>query len=136
MKKTTRKLLLFVLAMPLVFLAKAATGKTDAPLQGYVTDAVTKKPVAGVVVSIVNAGVNAPKEVTTDADGYFSFTQIPSTLVSLQFDKKGYQSIKKSGVVVTKEKIPVKLNVDVIPEGSNDINDDSEYPLLRMLQTN
>jgi hypothetical protein len=136
MKNNTRKLLLIVLAMPMFFLAKAGTGKTDVPLQGYVTDAVTKKPVPGVVVSILNAGMNTPKEVTTDADGYFSFSQLPSTLVSLQFDKKGYQSYKKSGVVVSKEKIPVKLNVDFVPEGGNEINDDSEYPLLRMLQTN
>ncbi|MBS1917554.1 MAG: carboxypeptidase regulatory-like domain-containing protein [Bacteroidetes bacterium] len=136
MKKNSRKLLLFALVMPMVFLAKAGTGKTDVPLQGYVTDAVTKKPVPGVVVSIVNNGAIVPKEVTTDADGYFSFTQLPSTLVSIQFEKKGYQSYKKSGVVVTKEKIPVKLNIDFIPEGPNDINDDSEYPLLRMLQTN
>ena len=136
MKKNAIKLLLLALSLPLVLLAKAGTGKTDVMLQGYVTDAVTKKPVSGVVVSISTPGINAPKEVTTDADGYFSFAQVPSTAVSVQFDKKGYQSFKKAGVVVTKEKLPVKINVDFVPEGMNDSGDDSEYPLLRMLQTN
>jgi hypothetical protein len=137
MKKNIRKLFLLALSIPMVLLAKAGTGKADVMLQGYVTDAVTKKPVSGVVVSISTPGINFPKEVTTDADGFFSFAQVPSTAVSVQFDKKGYQSFKKAGVVVAKEKLPVKINVDFIPEGTSDSGeDDSEYPLLRMLQTN
>ncbi|MES1222608.1 MAG: carboxypeptidase-like regulatory domain-containing protein [Bacteroidota bacterium] len=136
MKKNNKKIILFILALPLVLLAKAGTGRTDALLQGYVMDAVTKKPVQGVVVSVITPGTNVSKEATTDADGFFSFFQLPSTQVSVQFDKKGYQSCKKSNISVTKEKAPVKINVDFVPEGANDQSDDSEYPLLRMLETN
>jgi carboxypeptidase family protein len=132
MKKQNKKLLLLLFIFPLVFLAKANTGRTDAPLQGYVTDAVTKKPVQGVVVSASATSVNTSKEVTTDADGYFSFSQLPSSQVTLQFDKKGYQPVKKTGIVL-KEKGPVKVNVEFLQEEVSESNDDSEYPLLRML---
>ena len=68
MKKNNKKLLLLLLLFPLAFLAKANTGKSEAPVQGYVTDAVTKKPVSCVHVSASAPGVNASRVVSTDAD--------------------------------------------------------------------
>jgi hypothetical protein len=131
MKKQNKKLLLLLLIFPLAFFAKANNGKPDALLQGYVTDAVTKKPVPGVVVSASAPNANTSKEAVTDDDGYFSFVQLPSTPVNLQFDKKGYQQVKKTNVII-KEKAPVKMNIEFIQEDGLE-NNDSEYPLLRML---
>jgi Carboxypeptidase regulatory-like domain len=135
MKKNNKKLLLLLFIFPFAFLAKANTGKSESPLQGYVTDAITKKPVPGVLVSASAQGANASREVTTDADGYFSFVQLPSTQVTVQFDKKGYQPVKKTGVVV-EEKIPVKMNVEFLPDDMDTDAGNSEYPLLRMLHLN
>ena len=133
--KNNKRLLLLIMLLSFVFLAKANGGKSEAPiLHGYVTDAVTKKPVAGVIVSAILAGnTNNAKEVTTDADGYFHFVQLPATQLTLQFDKKGYQPYKRSGVIV-KEKATIKITVEFLPEDMDEDADNSEYPLLRMIQ--
>ena len=59
---------------------------------------------------------------------------MPSVQVTLLFDKKGYQP-KKTGVNL-KEKIPVKMNVEFLPEDVELDIGDSEYPLLWMLHMN
>lgn len=125
--------MLFVLLLAVAGIAKANTEKPDALLQGYVTDAITKKPVSGVIVSATAPGVNVSKEVTTDADGYFSFVQLPAQQVNLQFGKKGYMGFKRTNISV-KEKTPVKLAIEFLPENTSDDSDETEYPLLRILQ--
>ena len=137
--KNAKLMFLMTGLLVMAFLAKASDGKSSNPclLQGYVKDAVTKRPVSGVVVSASAPGANTPKEAVTDADGFFHFSELPSVQVNLQFGKKGYQSYKRAGVVV-KEKSTVKLNIDFFREEMNtdaDSNkDNSEYPLLRMLE--
>jgi hypothetical protein len=128
-----KKLLLFLLLLPLAFCATAGTGKLEGILHGYVTDAVTKKPLPGVTVSAIVPGTNSLKEVLTDSDGYFRFSQLPMVPVTIQFDKKGYQSCKRPNVAI-KEKTSVKLNVEFIPEDMGSNSDNSEYPILRLLE--
>lgn len=86
-----------------------------------------------VVVSATVRGSKSQKEVTTDADGYFSFARLPASSVTIQFDKKGYQSFKRPNVTV-REKTTVRLNVEFLPDETDVENDHSEYPLLRFLQ--
>ena len=135
---TLKKWLCLLLLLPLTLVLKANTGsgKVEGILHGYVTDAVTKKPISGVTVLATVPGSNNTKdmkEVTTDADGYFTFAQLPASTVTIQFDKKGYQSYKRPNVTV-KEKTAIKLNVEFAPEDDASDNDDSEYPILKMLQ--
>ncbi|MDR3715220.1 MAG: carboxypeptidase-like regulatory domain-containing protein [Puia sp.] len=143
MRNNKKQFLIFLL-FPMIFLgykAHACKGKTDGSLHGYVTDAVTKKPLPGVVVSAIIPGTNNFREVLTDSDGYFHFPPLPVTPVTVQFDKKGYQGIKKPGIQI-KDKATIKLNVEFLPEGvdAEDTeereSENSEYPLLRMLQSN
>ncbi len=134
-----KPLLLLAGMLLLGLLVRANDGKADcsSPLQGYVTDAVTKKPVSGVVVSAVPAGSKDPREVTTDTDGFYHFADLPPTQVSVQFGKKGYQLYKRSGLQI-KEKTCIKINVEFMrndDEGSES-SGDAEYPLLRMLEMN
>jgi len=91
---------------------------------------------SGVTVSALVPGTNNTREVTTDADGYFRFVQLPASQVTVQFDKKGYQSYKRPNITV-KEKTAVKLNVEFLPEDidSESDNSNAEYPVLRMMQT-
>lgn len=131
-----KKLLLLTGFFAFALLAKANTGKSVYPiLHGYVMDAITKKPVAGVVVSASLPGANSVKEVRTDSDGYFHFTELPSALVNLQFDKKGYQPYKRNAVSI-KEKTSIKLNIEFLPESEDPDAEDGEYPLLRVLKMN
>lgn len=131
----TPKKLLFVLLLPLAFYAKAGTGKLEGVLNGYVTDAVTKKPLPGVIVSAFIPGTNLLKEVLTDADGYFRFPELPASQVTVEFNKKGYQCTRRPNVAV-KEKTSVKLNVEFLPEDPDAGLGGGEYPLLRMLEAN
>jgi len=127
-----RKSFLFVLLLPLALFAKAGTGKLEGVLNGYVTDAVTKKPLPGVIVSAIIPGTNNLKEVLTDSDGYFRFAELPASLVTVEFNKKGYQPCKKPNITI-KEKTAVRVNVEFSPEDMEYNSDNGEYPLLRML---
>ena len=128
-----KKILLLLLLLPAALCAKAGIGKVEGVLNGYVTDAVTKKPLSGVVVSATIPGTNNQKEVLTDADGYFRFAELPAAQVTEEFNKKGYQSAKRPNITI-REKTAVKLNVEFLPE-EDDLNSGSaEYPMLRMLQ--
>ena len=113
----------------------ASDGNTDPCLiKGQVVDAITKKPVSGVVVSAMVPGDPASKEVITDEDGYYYFKQLPAAHVNLRFEKKGYQKYKYQEMIDIQAKKTVKVNVEVLPDNSSDIlPDDSEYPLLRIL---
>jgi hypothetical protein len=131
---TNKKLLFIWLIFPLALCARADTGKLEGVLHGYVTDAVTKKPLSGVVVSAMIPGTNNLKEVMTDADGYFLFMQLPASQVNLQFDKKGYQSCRRPNVTI-REKASLKLNVEFLPEDMESDTDNAEYPVLRLMLT-
>ena len=111
----------------------ASDGKAAPSIKGQVVDAVTKKPVSGVVVSAMFPGDLIPKEVLTDVDGYYYFTQLPSCRVNLRFEKKGYRKYKYQEIIELQEKKTVKVNVEVSPDHSADLPEDSEYPLLRIL---
>jgi hypothetical protein len=111
----------------------ASDGKTDPCLiRGQVLDAVTKKPVCGVVVSAIVPGDPASKEAITDVDGYYYFKQLPASHVNLRFEKKGYQKFKYDELIEIQDKKTVKVNVEVLPDSELQ-PDDSEYPLLRIL---
>ena len=119
---------LAVCGLPLM----AFCGKTDpCLLKGQVTDAVTKKPVSGVVVSVIVDGSNNPKEAVTDREGFFYFRELPGRQVNLRFEKKGYVGYKSKSVSVS-EKTTIKIDVQVSPVADS-FPDDSEFPLLRML---
>jgi Carboxypeptidase regulatory-like domain len=140
MGKTYKKLMLSLIIFSLALCVRANEGGrgtdgvvSEGILHGYVTDAVTKKPLPGVVVSAIVPGTNNSKEVLTDADGYFRFSRMPVSQVTVQFDKKGYQSFKRPNVTI-KERSTVKLNVEFQPEEIGADSDNSEYPMLRMLQ--
>ena len=128
-----KKISLLLLILPFAVYAKAGTGKRDGVLNGYVTDAVTKKPLSGVVVSATVPGSGSATEVLTDADGYFRFAQLPGSQVTVSFDKKGYQPTKRPNVNVG-EKGPIKLNIEFQPEEGDPESDNSEFPILRLLQ--
>lgn len=126
--------LLFLL-LPIAVFAKPQTGKRDGVLNGYVTDAITKKPLPGVVVSASVHGSTNTCEVLTDADGYFRFAQLPGSQVTISFDKKGYQTAKRPNLSVG-EKNPIKLNIEFQPAEADPESDNSEFPILRFFQAN
>jgi hypothetical protein len=128
-----KKLLFLLLLFPLALCARAGTGKVEGVLNGYVTDAVTKKPLCGVIVSATVPGTNSLREVLTDSDGYFRFVELPATQITIEFNKKGYQPCKRPNVTI-REKTSVKLNVEFLPTEDELNSSSSELPVLHMLQ--
>jgi uncharacterized protein YfaS (alpha-2-macroglobulin family) len=126
-----KHLLLLALSLPVAVFASANTGKNEGVVQGQVTDAVTKKPVAGVTVSMTVAKSGTEKEVLTDSDGNFKISKLPGGDVSLVFEKKGYK-VQKRDLLNTKDGSVYKVVLDLIPLDDQADNDGYEHPLLRM----
>lgn len=132
-----RLLLLFILSA-CSQLAKADTGgnskdnkkSIDGPVHGYVTDAVTKKPVTGVTVSVCSNKTQQVKEIQSDECGYFHFSKVPPGEVTLLFEKKGYK-VSKRDVVYVKEGGITKVSVAVEPL-DDDGGNESWHPLLKL----
>ena len=130
--KLSLKMLLLAVSLPIAFLTKANTGKTEGVLQGQVTDAVTKKPIAGVVVSMTGSKLNNEKEVTTDSDGNFKIGKLPGGDLTIIFEKKGYK-IHRKELVNTKEGLVYRITLDMLPTDDDDeVTEDSAHPLLRL----
>lgn len=99
-------------------------------MQGQVTDAVTKKPIAGVTVSMTASKNSGEKEVITDSDGNFKIGKLNGGDLTLVFEKKGYK-IHRRELINTKDGLVYKVVLDMIPVDEDD-NDDYAHPLLRM----
>ena len=109
-------------------------GKSEPVLHGNITDASTKKPVAGVLVVVLGARNSDKREYTSDASGNFKVNQMPSGEVTIVLEKKGYKSYRREGVII-KEGLSLKLNMDLKAE---DRGEDSDYfhPMMRMMEFN
>jgi len=131
--KLSKKLTLLAAVLPLTLMLRANTGKNEGVVQGQVTDAVTKKPIPGVVVSMTGSKISSEKEVTTDSDGYFKITKLPGGDLTIVLEKKGYKVHKKE-LVNTKEGLVYRVYVDLLPkdDDDNDTAEDSSHPLLRL----
>jgi len=129
--KSSKKALLLAALLPITVLLKANTGKNEGVVQGQVTDAVTKKPIAGVVVSMTGSKMNNEKEVTTDSDGYFKISKLPGGDFTITREKKGYK-IHRKELVNTKEGMVYRVVVDLLPKEEEDEGEDSAHPLLRL----
>lgn len=126
-----KHLLLLAFSLAVAVFAQANTGKNEGVVQGQVTDAVTKKPIAGVTVSMTVSKSGTEKEVTTDSDGNFKISKLPGGDVSLVFEKKGYK-VQKRDLLNTKDGSVYKVVLDLIPLDDQAENDGYEHPLLRM----
>ena len=128
-----RKLFLLMAMMPLALFAKAnhgKDGKSEPTVSGSVSDAQTKKPVAGVVVSITSSKMQGEKEFITDASGNFRIPQLPSGEVTIVLEKKGYKTFRREGVIL-KEGMSLKLNFDMRTD--DEVDSEVFHPLLRMM---
>lgn len=132
-----KQLLLLAVLVGCNQLVKANNGETgekktiDGCLHGYVMDAVTRKPVTGVTVSVSSNKLQGGKEIQSDAAGYFHFAKLPPGEVTLMFEKKGYKLFKRD-VLSVKEGVVTKISVDFQPV-DEDSGNEMWHPLLKML---
>jgi hypothetical protein len=130
-----RFLILLVALLPLsncVFANQDGDGTKESIITGSVSDAVSKKPVKGVTISIASKD-KVEKLVTTDASGQFIIPNLPAGEVTIILEKKGYKTYRKEKFVI-KEGTQVKIRVDMSNEKEHeDVN--LFYPLLRMMES-
>ena len=70
-----------------------------ASLSGTVTDN-SGAVVPGVKVSIQNAGTQVTRQVTTNSDGYFSVTNLPTGTYNVSADAKGFKKWISTGILL------------------------------------
>lgn len=132
--RLSKKLLVILALIPLALVTKANHGKdgnpTEPALLGSVSDAVTKKPLQGVVISITSSKMQGEKEFVTDASGSFKASQIPAGEVTIVLEKKGYKTYRREGVIL-KQGMSMKLTFDI---KSEDEDGEVFHPLLRMME--
>lgn len=133
---TFKQLLLLLVVICYSQLLKANNGENgekkslEVSVHGYVMDAITRKPVTGVTVSVCSNKLQANKEIQSNAEGYFTFAKLPAGNVTLMFEKKGYKMFKRD-LTSVKEGSVTKISVDFQPieDGGNEM----WHPLLKLL---
>lgn len=123
--------LLTLSLLPLAVTLKAnegSEGKSEPVIQGVVSDAVTKRPVRGVTVSI-QCG-NRPMQVVSDASGNFRIPGMPAGQVTLILEKKGYRTYRKEGLTL-KQGMIININMDNLESEMEE--SDVFHPLRRMI---
>lgn len=108
-------------------------GTKDPVLVGSVSDALSKKPVKGVTISITSSSDRTGKQVVSDAYGKFSIPKLPAGELIIVLEKKGYKTLRSEKIVV-KEGTQMKLSFDI----SNDHEPEDLnlfHPLLRMMES-
>jgi hypothetical protein len=98
-------------------------------IQGYVVDAVTRKPLAGVTIQLQGKSVSE-QSCQAENTGYFRFSKLPLGEVYLVVEKKGYK-VFKSEMQMIKEGT-TKLNIEVQPVGEGD-ELDSWHPIKKFM---
>ena len=122
-----QKLLLLVFSLAL---APAAFAQSTGALSGTVTDS-NGAVVQGVNITVQNASTSLKRNTTSNAEGRWTVTQLPTAVYSVTYEKEGF---KKSVSQSTTVEASVTRTVDVSLEvGSADVFVDvaSEQPLVQ-----
>src|SRR5690606_34041019 len=101
-------------------------------ISGSVSDAVSRKPVKGVTISVRSSDNRLERSFTTDAQGNFIIPRLPAGEVTLVLEKKGYKTFRKEKIVL-KEGKQVKLQLDLRNLQQEEFN--LFQPLLRMMES-
>ncbi len=105
---------------------------SDPVLLGSVSDAVSRKPVKGVTISVRSSDNRLDRSFTTDAQGNFTIPWLPAGEVTLVLEKKGYKTYRKEKVVL-KEGTQVRLQLDLRNLQQEEFH--LFQPLLRMMES-
>jgi hypothetical protein len=84
-------------------------------LTGAVTDASTRGPVPGVVVTATSPSLQGEQVVVTDDDGTYRIPGLPPGRYVLRFERESYRPYSRSGIDIAPERI-LRLNVELLSE--------------------
>jgi TonB family protein len=105
-----RALLVFALAFPLPAFAQSAAPQGS--LAGVVLDAATQRPIEGATVTAKGAQLVGEQSVTTDANGFFEITMLPTGIYELTLSREGYATFEPGGLDIKNRRVRVKLSLE------------------------
>lgn len=136
--KNLRIAIILLALLPIARCAMASQdgdGTGETVLTGSVSDALSKKPMKGVTISITSSKDKIGKCCfTTDDSGRFIIPRLPAGEVTIILEKKGYKTYRREKIVI-REGRQVKLNFDMSNEEKEGQGINLFHPLLHMLQS-
>ncbi|WP_044191869.1 TonB-dependent receptor [Hyalangium minutum] len=114
-RRTPRCAGLLVLALCLA--SSQALAQGTSVLLGNVTDTVTKRPVADVVVTATSPKLQGEQAVVTDEDGNYRIPQLPPGVYTLRFEKEAFKPYSRENIALRLD-YSVRVNVELIPESA------------------
>jgi Ca-activated chloride channel homolog len=88
-------------------------------LSGIVTDAISKKPVESVQVTVYSTATKTEQKVFTDKQGRFKLAQLPAGNVSFRLSKEDYTNFEKN--VTLSAETPATLNIQLNPDKDDEV---------------
>jgi TonB family protein len=106
----TRAFLALALALPLTAFAQSSAPQGS--LMGVVLDAATQRPLEGATVTARGAQLVGEQSATTDANGFFEMTMLPTGIYSLTVSRDGYRTFEPGGLDIRNKRVRVKLSIE------------------------
>jgi TonB family protein len=106
--------LAFGIGALLLGISFASAAQSTAPqgsISGVVLDAATEKPIEGAVVTVRSAALVGEQSASTDGNGYFEVTMLPSGVYGLTVARDGYQTFEPGGLDVKSKRMRLKLQL-------------------------
>lgn len=112
-----RRLILFLSAIFIMNVTMANVGgndkKAEPIVSGTVLDAVSKKPLPDVTITVTHTISKAEQTITTDANGNFKIPQLAIGSYKFKFEKDNFRTIEKNNIAI-KQDNTTKINIELI----------------------
>ena len=99
------------LECPLVFASEKNNCK-DCSFIGIVVDAITKKPLANVIVIAKLIDSNEGLKAVTDESGQYQIPALPTGIYTLRFENDNYRTVERKNLAVRKN--TARLNIELL----------------------
>ena len=93
----------------------SASGKSnckDCSFTGVVIDAITKKPLANVIVIAKLTDSNGGLNAVTDEAGQYQIPALPTGIYTLRFENDNYKTVERKNLAVRKN--TARLNIELL----------------------
>src|SRR5215813_3360238 len=122
---------LSVAALLLLCAAVQAQESASAGIAGQVLDS-TRAAVPGATVTVINAGTNAQRVATTDAEGRFTIPNLPSATYIIRVELSGFTNVEVKDYVLRNGEIAKPTLTMALANVSENVLVQGESPLLQV----
>lgn len=108
-----RRSFLAALLLLIAFCSGTAAAQSSVII-GTVLDAITKQPLADVVVSATSPNLQGEQTVVTDSRGSYRIPQLPPGVYTLQFEADAHKPYTRSDIQLRLDRT-IRVNVELLP---------------------